>query len=119
MSTEQVPVSLPFVGAKKSAPQHPLGPLTASEITETAKIIKSIWPSTTNIQFKSITLQEPNKSDLVPFLAAEHAGQPTPTIERRSFVVYYLRNTVCLSANILVSCPANPTRTNSTKQLSA
>jgi len=94
MSLEQVPVSLPFVGGKKATLQHPLGPLTASEISETARLIKSVWPSNTNIQFKSITLQEPNKSELVPFLQAEYAGQSTPTIERRSFVVYYIRNTV-------------------------
>ncbi|PVH74441.1 hypothetical protein DL98DRAFT_429431 [Cadophora sp. DSE1049] len=93
MSTEQIISSLPFVGGKKTTPQHPLGPLTAGEITESAKLIRSIWPANTNVQFKSITLQEPNKADLVPFLAAEHAGQSTPTIERRSFVVYYLRNT--------------------------
>jgi len=92
MSTEQILGSLSLVGGM-TIPQHPLGPLTATEISESAKIIKSIWPTNTNVQFKSITLQEPNKAELVPFLAAEHAGQSTPTIERRSFVVYYLRNT--------------------------
>ena len=94
MSTEQVAASLPFVGAKKTTLQHPLGPLTANEISESASLIKGLWPSNTNIQFKSITLQEPSKADLVPFLEAEHAGQQTPTVERRSFVVYYIRNTV-------------------------
>lgn len=95
MLTEQILSSLPFVGGKKTiTPNHPLGPLTAGEISESAKIIKSIWPENTNIQFKAITLQEPNKADLVPFLAAERARKSTPTIERRSFVVYYLRNTV-------------------------
>lgn len=94
MSTEQVPVSLPFVGRKKTVAQHPLGPLTPDEITESARLIKGLWPSNTSIQFKSITLQEPDKAKLVPFLAAEHAGRPTPTIERQSFVLYYIRNTV-------------------------
>ena len=94
MSMEQVSTPLPFVGGKKATIQHPLGPLTASEITESASLIKGLWPTNTNIQFKSITLQEPSKADLVPFLAAEHAGQQTPSVERRSFVVYYLRNTV-------------------------
>ncbi|KAJ5033560.1 uncharacterized protein L3040_008672 [Drepanopeziza brunnea f. sp. 'multigermtubi'] len=93
MSTVEIPTSLPIAGAKKSTPQHPLGPLTAGEIKESAKIIRSLWPAGTDIQFKSITLQEPEKAKLVPFLAAEHAGKPTPTIERRAFVVYYLRNT--------------------------
>ena len=94
MSVEQIATSLPFVGGKKTTLQHPLGPLTASEITESASLIKGLWPSNTNIQFKSITLQEPNKAELLPFLEAEHAGQQTPAIERRSFIVYYIRNTV-------------------------
>lgn len=93
MSTEQISVSLPYVGGK-TAPQHPLGPLTAGEISESARLIKSLWPSNTNLQFKVITLKEPYKTELVPFLASEHAGQSTPTIERKSFVVYYIRNTV-------------------------
>jgi primary-amine oxidase len=96
MSTEQIPVSRPYVGGK-TTPQHPLGPLTAGEISESARLIKSLWPSNTNIQFKVITLKEPNKTELVPFLAAEHAGGSTPTIERKSFVVYYIRNTVRFS----------------------
>jgi primary-amine oxidase len=94
MSTAQEPASLPFVGGKKLTPQHPLGQLTADEIKESARLVKALWPSNTNIQFKGITLQEPKKSELVPFLAAEHAGESTPTIERRSFVLYYIRNTV-------------------------
>jgi Cu2+-containing amine oxidase len=94
MSMEQIATSLPFVGGKKTTPQHPLGPLTANEIKESAGLIKGLWPSNTSIQFKSITLQEPNKAELLPFLEAEHAGQQTPAIERRSFVVYYIRNTV-------------------------
>jgi primary-amine oxidase len=101
MSVEQIAASLPFVGGKKSAPQHPLGPLTSNEITESSRLIKALWPSDVNLQFKSITLQEPNKADLLPFLAAEHRGQATPTIERRSFVIYYIRNTVSLSENNL------------------
>ncbi|TVY19155.1 Copper amine oxidase 1 [Lachnellula arida] len=84
---------LPFVGGKQVSPQHPLGPLTANEITKSSRLIKSLWPTHTNIQFKSITLQEPSKAELVPFLAAEKTAQTTPTIDRRSFVVYYIRNT--------------------------
>ena len=96
MSVEQIATSLPFVGGKKTTPQHPLGPLTASEIKESSQLIKALWPSDVNLQFKSITLREPAKAELLPFLAAEHNGQQTPTIERRSFVIYYLRNTVSM-----------------------
>jgi primary-amine oxidase len=94
MSAEQVPTSLPFFGGKKATLEHPLGPLTAGEITESARLIKGLWPSNTDVQFKVITLKEPDKADLTPFLAAEHSGQQTPSVERRSFVVYYIRNTV-------------------------
>lgn len=100
MSTQEIPISLPYIGGKITT-QHPLGPLTASEISESSRLIKALWPSNTNLQFKVITLQEPSKTELVPFLAAEHAGKSTPTVERKSFVVYYIRNTVrCLSLEI-------------------
>lgn len=73
---------------------HPLGPLTGQEIVQTSTLIKALWPQDINIQFKTITLHEPAKAELVPYLAAERAGQPTPSIDRRAFVVYYLRGTV-------------------------
>ncbi|CAG8961280.1 hypothetical protein HYFRA_00013559 [Hymenoscyphus fraxineus] len=93
MSVEQIATSLPIMGGKAPT-QHPLGPLTASEITESSRLIKSLWPENTALQFKGITLQEPRKAELSPYLKAEHSsGQSTPTIDRRSFVVYYLRNT--------------------------
>lgn len=92
---EQVLVSPPLVEGKESPLKHPLGPLTAAEISESARLIKQFWPTNTNLQFKSITLREPNKVELALFLAAEHAGQRTPTADRRSFVLYYIRNTVC------------------------
>jgi Cu2+-containing amine oxidase len=119
MSTEQVPISLPFVGAKKVVVQHPIGPLTASEISESSKLIRSVWPSNTEIHFKVITLQEPKKTELVTFLAAEHAGHETPTVERRSFVVYYIRNTVRTSSEDKFARISDKYgRTNSTKPLS-
>ncbi|KAH8665733.1 copper amine oxidase [Tricladium varicosporioides] len=93
MSVEQIATSFPIIGKKSAGLQHPLGPLTADEIRESARLIKGLWPSTVDLQFKSITLQEPNKAELIPFLAAEHSSRQTPAIERRSFIVYYLRNT--------------------------
>jgi primary-amine oxidase len=96
MYVDHTPVTLPFVGETnaKETPQHPIAPLTASEIAESSKLIKAHWPANTNLQFKVITLQEPKKVELIPFLAAEYEGRKTPVIERRSFVVYYIRNTV-------------------------
>lgn len=96
MLVEQVVNSLPFVGsAKPKAPlEHPLAPLSASEITESTKLMTAAWPASTNLQFKSITLYEPKKEEVEPYLAAERAGEQPKKIDRRSFVVYYIKNTV-------------------------
>jgi primary-amine oxidase len=98
MSLEQIPVSLPFVAGAKSTEteQHPIAPLTAHEISESSRLIKESWPEGTNFAFKAITLQEPAKAELLPFLTAQREGRKTTSIERRSFVVYYIRNTVSL-----------------------
>ncbi|KUI59977.1 Copper amine oxidase 1 [Cytospora mali] len=78
---------------KKSITSHPLGPLTAAEITQSSDLIKAQWPEGTKFQFKVVTLLEPLKDELVPYLDAEKAGQSPKPIERKSQVVYYLRNT--------------------------
>lgn len=75
---------------------HPLCPLTASEISNTAHLVRSLWPSNIDLLFKVITLEEPQKRQLVPYLDAEHAGRTLPHIDRKAFVAYYLRNTVSL-----------------------
>jgi len=73
---------------------HPLGPLSAQEITESSGLIRAAWPQGTVFQFKVVTLLEPAKAQLMPYLEAERKGQTPTDIDRRSFVVYYLRNTV-------------------------
>lgn len=94
MSTEQV-TSSPEAGvAKQALPSHPLSPLTAAEITRSADLIRSLYPAKTNLQFKAITLEEPEKAQLVPYLDAEHNGSRLPKINRKAFVSYYIRNTV-------------------------
>lgn len=80
--------------ARKSAPAHPLGPLTASEISQSTDLIRAQWPEGTKFQFKVVTLLEPPKTELAPYLQAERAGRPVKPIDRKSQVVYYLRNTV-------------------------
>lgn len=78
----------------KSGLSHPLGPLSGAEISQSSALIKSQWPEGTKFQFKIVTLLEPPKTELVPYLAAEKAGQTPKPIDRKSQVVYYLRNTV-------------------------
>lgn len=96
MSTEQVS-SIPgvdLVGVAKHVSPHPLSPLASAEISNVSKLVQSLYPRNANLQYKSITLQEPEKAHLVPFLNAERNGLKTSTIERRAFVAYYIRNTV-------------------------
>lgn len=78
---------------EKKATSHPLGPLTAAEITHSSDLIRAQWPEGTKFQFKIVTLLEPLKDELVPYLDAEKAGQSPKPIERKSQIVYYLRNT--------------------------
>ena len=93
MSTEQISLA-PMAEAVKQIASHPLCPITAAEIKGAADLIRRLYPSKTNFQFKVITLQEPEKAQLVPYLEAEHQGEKLPNIDRRAFVCYYLRNTV-------------------------
>ena len=96
MSTEQMPTSLPFIGRKggTQALQHPIAPLTSSEIRESSSLIRECWPANTDVHFKTVTLQEPIKAELLPYLEAGRKGRKATPIERRSLVVYYIRNTV-------------------------
>jgi primary-amine oxidase len=73
---------------------HPLCPLSSSEISLCADLIRAQWPLNVDLRFKVVTLEEPSKKSLVPYLEAEHGGKAVPSLDRRAFVAYYLRNTV-------------------------
>jgi primary-amine oxidase len=73
---------------------HPLGPLTAQEIIHSSSLIQGCWPNNVECHFKVVTLLEPAKAELVPYLAAERRGEKPESIDRRVFVVYYIRGTV-------------------------
>jgi primary-amine oxidase len=93
MATTQIATDLPTPKAIHNV-AHPLCPLTASEISRTADLIHSVWPSDIDLRFKVITLLEPEKKAFIPYLEAEHSGRPLPEIPRKAFVAYYIRNTV-------------------------
>ena len=86
-----------LAATSKYAAAHPFCPLTAKEISWTAELIRMQWPQGTNLRFNVITLDEPAKREMIPYLQAEHIGQSPPHIDRRAFVAYYIRNTVELS----------------------
>ena len=52
----------PPVHTEKQLETHPLAPISSDEIQHAASIIKSLWPTDTNFQFKAVTLQEPAKA---------------------------------------------------------
>lgn len=81
-------------GRVKSAPHvHPLDPLTPDEITTVAKILRAVYPPNSPIHFKAVTLDEPAKSLVVPYLEAEHRGSPLPIVPRSAYVLYVMQNT--------------------------
>lgn len=78
-------------------PSHPLAPLSASELQSASSTVKASWPAHTDIHFKVVTLQEPPKAEVLKYLEAEHSGGSLPTINRKAFINYYIRNTVGIS----------------------
>jgi Cu2+-containing amine oxidase len=83
-------------GEAVPARAHPLG-LTAQEILDTASLIRACWPEESECRFKVLTLLEPPKSQLLPYLMAERSGQPPGHIDRKAFVVYSIRGTVSIT----------------------
>jgi primary-amine oxidase len=88
--------------APQSSVAHPLCPLTAAEISTTAELTRSVWPANVDLRFKVITLDEPAKKSMVPYLEAEHSGSALPQIPRKAFVSYYIRNTVSSAPPVYV-----------------
>ena len=72
MATESISTSLPTRPAKQ-AYIHPLAPISSTEIENAVALVKAQWPSGTDLHFKAITLEEPKKAEMVPFLEAEFA----------------------------------------------
>lgn len=88
----------PSGSTAKTGLSHPLGPLAKNEISQSSSLIRAQWPEGTKFQFKVVTLHEPPKAELAPYLEAERAGKTPKPIDRKSKIVYYLRNTVSLPA---------------------
>jgi hypothetical protein len=85
--------SLPIRAAEQST-THPLAPIDATEIKQAVSYVRSQWPANTDLHFKCITLQEPAKKEVVPYLEAEVLGATLPQIDRRVLITYYIRRTV-------------------------
>ncbi|KAF9891705.1 hypothetical protein FE257_003717 [Aspergillus nanangensis] len=70
---------------------HPLDPLKPYEITQAATIVKNHFPGAKLI-FRVITLSEPPKKELIPFLQAEKLGKRHPVLPRVAQIQFYLDN---------------------------
>jgi primary-amine oxidase len=73
---------------------HPLLPLSAEEIERATSIVKRRHDETAAISFRAVQLQEPKKAELIPYLAAEHAGRLGSLTERpprRARVQYFVK----------------------------
>jgi primary-amine oxidase len=75
----------------------PFVALSKDEILQTSKLIRNLWPPATQIQFKVLTLHEPLKDEVLSFFEGLGNNGQQNLPERRAWVNYYLRNTVCLS----------------------
>lgn len=85
---------------------HPFDPLTAEEIFQVSRLIRNSWPADTKLDFRSISLYEPEKASMTIYLDAEHADSPqsgklAPPREAR--VVYYSGAPVSVSSQNSVS----------------
>ncbi|KAN0106449.1 putative copper amine oxidase [Hyaloscypha variabilis] len=70
------------------ASRHPLDPLTADEIIQVSSLLKAKSPDT-SLHFKIITILEPPKAQLRPFLIAERNGGTQPRPPRKASSLYY------------------------------
>jgi len=74
------------------APKHPLDPLNAAEIIQVSSLLKAQSPEH-SLHFKIITIIEPPKAKLRPFLKAERNGNPSSRLPRMASALYYHRGT--------------------------
>lgn len=93
MATNAVSPSLPIRVAKNMT-THPLAPVNADEIKQAASFVQAQWPAGTDLHFKSITLHEPAKAEVIVYLEAIDNGKAPNKIDRRVMVSYYIRKTV-------------------------
>ena len=61
-------------GSAKTDRRHPLSQLSVEETTIARDVVLACHPDAV-LDFRTITLQEPAKAELVPFLKLEHAGK--------------------------------------------
>ena len=92
LASHEVSVTLKM---STSIPKHPLDPLTADEILKVSALLKAHSPKQ-SLHFKIITIIEPPKTQLRPFLKAERNGAIKENLTRKASSLYYHRGTADL-----------------------
>ncbi|PLB54717.1 hypothetical protein P170DRAFT_452410 [Aspergillus steynii IBT 23096] len=69
---------------------HPFNDLTASEIHRSRAAVQSLHAGEALV-FKAITLEEPDKNVMIPFLEAELSGKTHDAPPRLAYCVYYIK----------------------------
>jgi primary-amine oxidase len=92
LASHEVSVTLKM---STSIPKHPLDPLTADEILKVSALLKAHSPKQ-SLHFKIITIIEPPKTQLRPFLKAERNGAIKENLPRKASSLYYHRGTADL-----------------------
>lgn len=72
---------------------HPLDPLNSTEITKSSRLIRERHPNDKGWIFNSITLLEPPKNVLLPYLLNNDEQTPTNSIPRKSFSILIEKGT--------------------------
>lgn len=76
---------------------HPFDPLTEEEIKCASALIRQSYTAGTKLDFRSVSLFEPDWSEMEIFLEVEHAGKDlTKAVRpaREAVIVYYLGSEV-------------------------
>lgn len=75
---------------------HPLDPLTSVEISKSSRLIRETHPNKNGWIFNSITLLEPPKNELLPFLSKDgliNRKDMAASIPRKSFIILIEKGT--------------------------
>ncbi|RAH50506.1 copper amine oxidase [Aspergillus brunneoviolaceus CBS 621.78] len=69
---------------------HPFDPINPAEIVLATKLVEAAFPGV-KLRYKKIDIQEPIKSEVVPYIEAERLGKPLPPKPTRLLQVLFHR----------------------------
>lgn len=69
---------------------HPFDPINPAEIVLATKLVEAAFPGV-KLRYKKIDIQEPIKSEVIPYIEAERLGKPLPPKPTRLLQVLFHR----------------------------